>query len=215
MNYPEMRYKPDSTLIQAIHAILREEDGVASTHSGQSAKMGSQLRFRGLGFFLDHCHQIIGPSFHHTLVKGALRRHVLEALVATTTYLAHSRELRTSSHSATDSGGSSTNMNMAGFHAIMTTVSELMDAIRQHANRSTDDVAAAHGGLLRHASVRSLIDQVGSAVSKPMMESLFEQLAALHASAYAAQQAPIVDTIEQISDLLSYASSAFADDRTE
>jgi Ni,Fe-hydrogenase III large subunit len=89
-------------------------------------------------------------------------------------------------------------------------ISGTKDTIDQLANfirASSQQVAEQHGGILKHAGIRELMKNIGNAVDVVHLQSLVEQVCALHAVQHTAANGEAVEQLSQLIELLHKALS--------
>lgn len=154
-------------LVQAVHHILKEGDH------------GRRLPYKELALFLSICNDNI-PSL-------GIGQIVVEHEVKRASRTVHLHDIHTTGR-ATSNVGSKTQEN---YRLVLECTKDTIDQLAKFMRDSSRQVAEQHGGILKHASIRELMDKVGGAVDVVHLKSLVEQVARLHAVQYTAANGEI------------------------
>lgn len=207
---------PNVDMIKQIHAELRRPTNKGQ--NGGGARVGDRLPVNGTGFFLEMCQSSLNKAASASS-DGAYRSSVVPvavkwALRATDVYMRHVPEIRLPFTSdlemgkgeqkeGTDSRVRKGHLKPGDFRKIIEGVLQVILAIDDFAKRSRDMVAEEHGAVMDNLSIRDLMNKVGDAVDRAQLQSLVEQIAALHAVLYAAKDKEIVESLKQLKTYLS------------
>lgn len=85
---------------------------------------------------------------------------------------------------------------------VLSYVRQVISDIDDFSQRSIEAVVKEHGGLLKYTSLKDLIDKVGGTVDRAALQSLFEQLAALHTTLYAAKNQEVAQLLREVDKYL-------------
>jgi len=181
-NYPQIAVPamPDlaTDLVQAVRHILKEGDH------------GGRLPCKELALFLSICNDNI-PSLD--IGKTVVEQEVERALRTVHLFDTHT------TGRATSNVGSTTHEN---YRLVLECTKDTIDQLAKSTQDSSRQVAEQHGGVLKHAGIRELMDKVGGAVDVVHLKSLVEQVASLHAVQHTAANGEIAEQLSQLSERL-------------
>ena len=170
-------------LVQAVHNILKEGD------------LGPRLPYKELGYFLGICNNNI-PSLD-------IGQTVVEQEVERALQIVHLHDMHTTGR-ATSSVGPLTHDK---YRLVLGCIKDAIDQLAKFTRDSSRKVAEQHGGVLKQPGIRELMNKVGSTVDVVHLQSLFEQIAGLHAVQHAAGNGEIAEQLSQLSERLNKALS--------
>ncbi|KAL8714813.1 MAG: hypothetical protein Q9220_001326 [cf. Caloplaca sp. 1 TL-2023] len=140
-------------VIQAVHRIIN-----AGNH-------GARLLYRDLAFFLGLCNHNI-PSL--ILGEQEVAKEVERALQTLEIADHHRSGQTTSNHEP---------ITKENYRLVLSCMKDTIDQIIAFIKDSGQQVAQQHGGALKHAGIKNLMNRFGNAVDVVHQQSLFEQLA--------------------------------------
>jgi hypothetical protein len=165
-------------VIQAVHRVLKEGDH------------GKRLPYGELAFFLGICNDNI-PSVN--IGEKVVEQEVQRALQ--TVHL----------HDIYNTGRTTSNVESLtdeNYRLVLGCTKDTIDQLTKFIRDSSQQVAAQHGGILRQAGIRELMNKVGGAVDVVNLQNLVEQVAGLHAVQHAAANGQAVEQLSQLSGQL-------------
>jgi len=166
-------------LVQAVHRILKE------------GNHGMRLPYKELAFFLGICNNNI-PSL-------GIGQTVVEQEVERALQTVHLHDTYTTGR-ATSNVEPLTHEN---YRLVLGCTKDAIDQLAEFLRDSSRQVAEQHGGILKHAGIRELMNKVGGAADDVHLKSLFEQVAGLHAVQHTAANGEAVEQLEQLSEQLN------------
>jgi hypothetical protein len=173
--------RPD--VVQGVHRILKE---------GNHEK---RLPYKELAFFLGICNNNI-PSLD---IGEEVVKQEVERALQTVDLLDIYDTGRTTSNV-----GSTANEN---YRLVLGCTKDTIDQLTKFIRGSSQQVAEQHGGILKQAGVRELMNKVGGATDVVHLQSVVEQVLALHGVQHTAANGETVEQLSQLSELLRKALS--------
>ncbi|RGP80496.1 hypothetical protein FLONG3_1330 [Fusarium longipes] len=174
----------NSGLVMDAHKALRTSARIARGNADnveEDEKLGHELPFNAILFFLDCCRDTIKPDFDERAILDA----VMTALHYSKLYSKNCP--RTSLQEAVAIEPTvSQPVTANNFRIILLALKSYLEGAIAHEERVIESVAHQHGGLLKHHSMDALMERLGNAVDTAAATSLFEQLGVLHALQYGA-----------------------------
>ena len=165
-------------IVQAIHQVLNQSD------------LSKRLPYKELAFFLGICNSNI-PSLD--IGQDVIGQEVERALQ--TVHL----------HDIYNTGRTTSNFEAASHetqHLMLSCTKDAIDQLVKSMRDSSRQVAEQHGGSLRQAGIRELMNKVGSTVDVVHLQSLVEQIANLHAVQHTAANGEVAEQLSRLSELL-------------
>jgi len=170
-------------LVRAVHNILVEGD------------LGPRLPYKELALFLSLCYDNI-PSLD--IGQTVVEQEVERALQAVHRFDTHT------TGRATSNVGSTAPEN---YRLVLACTKDTIDQLAKFTRDLSRSTAEQHGGVLKQPGIRELMNKVGNAVDVVHLQSLFEQIAGLHAVQYAAGNGEVTEQLSQLSERLNRALS--------
>ncbi|KAI4269744.1 MAG: hypothetical protein LQ337_007105 [Flavoplaca oasis] len=165
-------------VLQAVHRIIKE------------GNHGARLPYRDLAFFLELCNHNI-PSL--ILGEQEVAKEVERAL-QTVEIADHHRTGRTTSNHEP--------ITKENYRLVLSCMKDTIDQIITFIKDSGQQVAQQHGGVLKHAGIKDLMNKFSNAVDVVHQQSLFEQLANVHAVQHTSANSKASEKLLDLSELI-------------
>lgn len=165
-------------VVQAVHHILKKGDHWKSLPYGE------------LAFFLGIC--------NHNIPSLNVGEKVVEQEVERALQTVHLHDIYNTGRT-TSNVESITNEN---YRLVLGCTKDAIDQLAKFMRDSSRQVAEQHGGILRQAGIRELMNKVGGAVDVVHLQNLVEQVAGLHAVQHTAANGEAVEQLSQLSEQL-------------
>ncbi|KAK0291074.1 hypothetical protein LTR35_001795 [Friedmanniomyces endolithicus] len=159
-------------LIQQVHQALMEND------------LGGGLPYSDLAFFLDTCNDTLWPSSE----APAVLREVQQALRAV-----KRRDDHRPRRATADALGDQSELLSVFEH-----YNDGMRQIKQNMDKSGDAIVAQHGAILKHGTIKDIMDKLGNSVDVYGARNYHEQLGGMQAVQLVAGNRDASDVMERL-----------------
>lgn len=165
-------------VVRTVHRTMKEEG------------LGDRLPYEELGFFLGICDENIKSQ---SIGKDAIKQEVERALQTVHLHGIYNTGRATSKIAP---------MTKDNYRVVLGCTKDTIDALVKFIRDSSRQVAEQHGGILKQAGIKELMNKIGAAVDVVHLQNLVEQVAGLHAVQHAAANGQAAEQLSQLSEQL-------------